>query len=509
MRRIASAIICTIGLGGCVTKSATTPEPIDTSGDVTLSLQRDEDGNLEYCDAATGDCVGGLPNENDCQTLEVTINTSTGATCERCLDASGAAITSTCSGEAEPPSVECALITIPEPDCVVCAYVNGAVIFSSCNPEEPPSERCETYSAVDGTWAEDPSGGSNGGTTCQVCYDENGQVIRDDCGNDCSAVLCPQVFCPEGYQETRQPGSCCPYCEPIVDCSQAVCSREAIPDCGDGYILVQDPSDCCTYRCEPTDCTAVMCPQPATSDCPPGYTWRAGEYPYCCGGCYPDNEPTYCTADRPCPEGYECSQDSVCDCRPDSSGGCSPDANCGFGYCKPIGYQCPMYDQPNTRCDGWWDYGGRDAYGCPLPPVCYCWDGTVSRDGTCQDSCAAVDCAQMEIRCEPGYHAEYGYPYCCGACVPDGECWTANGSTSSNGSVCADVVCDAGFHQEVGADCCPTCVQDPTYCSSSAECRDSEFCTVETGDCMRHPSCYNDAGTACPAVCYGFCKPRG
>lgn len=42
-------------------------------------------------------------------------------------------------------------------------------------------------------------------------------------------------------------------------------------------------------------------------------------------------------------------------------------------------------------------------------------------------------------------------------------------------------------------------------CYSSANCAEGEYCTTEDGDC--HSPC--PPGMICPAVCTGFCAPRG
>src|SRR5688500_9933892 len=105
---LAIACLCSVGLGGCTKPS--NPASPSTGRTVTLNLEEDADGNLQYCDAESGECVAGLPNPNDCAILEITIDTGSGATCERCLDAAGNVVTDTC----QDASVACALITIPE-----------------------------------------------------------------------------------------------------------------------------------------------------------------------------------------------------------------------------------------------------------------------------------------------------------------------------------------------------------------------------------------------------------
>jgi len=46
-----------------------------------------------------------------------------------------------------------------------------------------------------------------------------------------------------------------------------------------------------------------------------------------------------------------------------------------------------------------------------------------------------------------------------------------------------------------------------TPCASTASCAKNEVCTTEDGACNAPPGC--TMGVACPAVCYGTCRPAG
>jgi hypothetical protein len=46
-------------------------------------------------------------------------------------------------------------------------------------------------------------------------------------------------------------------------------------------------------------------------------------------------------------------------------------------------------------------------------------------------------------------------------------------------------------------------------CASTAECPSGTTCTTEAGVCNPPPGCNADAGTVCPAVCYGTCARSG
>ena len=47
---------------------------------------------------------------------------------------------------------------------------------------------------------------------------------------------------------------------------------------------------------------------------------------------------------------------------------------------------------------------------------------------------------------------------------------------------------------------------DRVACTSSADCREGQFCTTERGDCRPPPGCRR--GEVCPAVCYGVCRQQ-
>src|SRR5207247_6789119 len=226
--------------------------------------------------------------------------------------------------------------------------------------------------------------------------------------------------------------------------------------CGAGYHLVRDANNCCGYYCAPDDCANVACPATAYQ-CPAGYRLDTS-YPDCCGKCVYDDQSRSCTSNNDCLAGEVCSTSSGA-CMPPP--GCDPNSGClggpvCYGVCQS---NCPAYAYPTTACAGYWQTPGRDQNGCPLPPECTCYDGTVSRHGACPNHCSMpmlppVDCTSMA--CQSGYHCESGYPYCCGGCVADGSC-LYTGSNKSTGAACASVTCQPGMHEALDANCCPTC----------------------------------------------------
>jgi hypothetical protein len=487
---------CSVALAACTgTADPGTPQIRPTA---TITLTDDGSGNLQSCDA-NGVCES-HPNPDGCATLVVNIDEQTGDTCERCADANGGAIYERCNDTA----VACTVVTLPEPDCVICAYVDGAIIYSTCVAQDP--QTCET-------------GVLESGAPCRVCYDTNGRTILDECGGNCVNVACPTVACADGYQMVARPGQCCGTCEPIDQCAGVVCATEmAPPACPDGTRLARDPRDCCGWWCEPTVCPSqaatgpngIAAPVPV--DCPPGYE-RHDEFPLC-GRCIPVVDPTrYCQSALDCNDGEICTIGA--ECRVMDACGCveSCDANSStctttcttcacYGVCRPSEWNCPEFSPPSPDAcqDGRWESPGYDQYGCMLPPVCVCLDGAVAMDGACTDRCELVDCMPMQRDCPAGEHPEYGFPYCCGACVPDGECWTF-------ADPCWMVPCAAGTRCEAQPDCTTACVEDIASCFSSADCAPGNQCTTELGDCLPPPGCDPARGMMCPAVCTGVCKP--
>lgn len=516
-----------------------TPGPTEELRELTLSAG--EGGRLLFCE---GERCQTLPNPDGCASLVITIDTVSGESCARCLAEDGVQITERCDGT----SFSCTLVTAPEPDCVVCAYTNGAVLLSTCASEQPlecvsfagasgaPMDEsfvCQRDSqcpmgafCFDGRCQADPSLGE-----CQVCFGPNGSVILDECGVECGTVGCPDVQCSPGFERVVYPGECCPRCVPTLNCSSEVCPVAGpIPMCPDGTELIRNPQDCCSYLCAPIDCSSVDCSTGAATDpapsarCPAGST-LSFEFPNCCGACVPTGEETLCESALDCgPE--ELCTNSLGDCFEF----CDADGNCldfCFGRCRPVDLTCAEYPAPDpTACEGEWIREGRDAVGCPLPPVCVCPDGTQSFDGQCDASCANSECAGAPT-CGPGERLEFGYPYCCGICVPTEECRFEPPRCGASGAcenpeltcvaglclpvdnACAVPACDADSEIVAGPGCCPVCAPIARFCTDRAQCRADERCTTELGDCRLDPDCGSDASSGadeCGNECFGICQ---
>jgi hypothetical protein len=257
-------------------------------------------------------------------------------------------------------------------------------------------------------------------------------------------------------------------------------------------------------------CTPNDIPPPP--ECPPGYE-TSYDFPHC-GACVPVDDTRYCFSDADCAVGEVCTAADQCLMAPDCGcwAECDANGNCYEvcadcacqGFCQPSGWTCPddafAPPAPEDCQGGRWGYPGRDANGCPLPPVCMCPDGSIALDGVCMDQCALVDCAPITIACPEGSHLELEYPYCCGACVPDDPC-------AQNVHPCAAVDCAPGYTCEATDTCEATCVPVPTTCYSDMDCASEEICTTSQGECTLPPDCA--AGGACFTVCAGTCVATG
>ncbi len=517
--------------------------PGTTEGTRELVLNAGEIGNLLFCE---GDRCQSLPNPDGCASLVITIDTDSGESCARCLAEDGTQLNERCDGT----SFACTLVTAPEPDCVVCAYTSGSVLFSTCTTDAPLE--CVSYAmstgdpmdgnfecredtdcltgafCLDGLCQADPDIGE-----CQVCFGPNGNVILNECGVDCSNVGCPDVQCGPGFERVVYPGECCPRCVPQVNCSTEVCPIAApLPACPPGTALIRDPQDCCGYLCAPLDCSFVDCAFAPGNDptestgarCPAG-TELSFEFPNCCGACVPTDEDPLCASDADCgPEAFCTNSLGECYESCDDAGNC---IDFCFGLCRPFDLTCPDYPAPDpSTCEGEWIREGRDDFGCPLPPVCVCPDGTQSFDGQCSEGCAGTECTTFP-QCGPDERLEFGFPYCCGICVPAEECLfeppkcTATGACADPDLTCvaglclpdeADCpvpACDEGAGIAPGPGCCPVCAPQIRYCTERSQCEPDERCTTELGDCRLDPDCESDAasGAECSNECFGNCEP--
>ncbi len=490
--------LCLAGLVACAPES----QP-QAQGDKTILLSRLSDGNLEYCAEDTDECQT-LPYDGDCDIIEITIDTATGTSCQRCIMADGSVVDEGCNNAA----VECVLITIPDPDCVVCAYVNGAVVYSSCTVDDDPE-----------------------------C------VVDADCNND------PATFgyCLEGE---------CLYEPGCLDNSDCPSGFECMFYFMDGAEPNGDSADA-PYWNEYGTCVPAQVPCETDAECPAGTycqvsCWEYDCYPgdYDCGGCEgfcaPVNTDPTCD-DVTCPPGTHCEMlDTPC-AEPD------PDMGAPVVCAGPIAECVPDY-QCSSHEDCWTDNGmtgqcingvcifedvncdTRDAICEMIPPPCP--DGMVisvvgSCYGACVDpaACAAMSCNSNQA-CPTGFACELidcfgdesggGFAPCFddGICVP-----------SSTAPTCDDIVCAAGEHCELQEVWCitepcppmPVCVPDQLECTSDLDCLDAAgvrgfclggLCVYEEGvDCnmmnalcdVIPPICPDGTVLSVVNGCYGEC----
>ncbi|MEM6730111.1 MAG: hypothetical protein AAF658_01070 [Myxococcota bacterium] len=439
----------------------------------------------------------------------------------------------------------CTVVTAPEPDCVVCAFPNGAVAFSSCVSDEP--DECVSFAApeMDGNFAcesndDCPSGAICFGGACQadadvgecrVCFDTTGNTILDECGVECGNIGCPDVQCGAGFEQVVYPGECCPQCVPAPNCSDEVCPIAApVPNCPAGTALTRDPRDCCSFLCAPNDCSLVDCAaSTADQPCPAGFE-RSFEFPNCCGTCVPSSGLQFCESTSDCEENTFCTTEiGACFSNCDGSGNC---VDVCLGLCRPVDFECPDFGVPDASlCEGTWVRDGVDSAGCPLPPVCVCPDGRQSFDGSCEAGCENVQCSG-NLSCEADERLEFGFPYCCGVCVPaneclfgpracenDADCGSPNlrclngfcfGLSDGSAPINACPPANCGSDEQVisGPNCCPVCAPQDRSCTQTVECESGERCTVEFGDCQLDPACGKDASSPdCSQECFGICVP--
>ena len=536
--------LCTSGLVACA--EGTNPEGEKT----IIKLTTNQDGKLVHQDPdqcpADAPCPE-LENPENCRFLTLSVDNLSGEACERCEDEAGNIIFDRC----EQTEIDCTVVTAPEPDCVVCAVIGGAVVHSTCIPEDRVTCEYYTFAPDRDASSEDglPPGGSDAAPIdeegCQICTDPAGNVVSDTCGNTCLDIACPQILCQEGFRPYRYPGECCDVCVPVDNCDNVMCPQP-IAACPDGTRPVRDPSDCCNYHCEPIACDNVLCF--AEVQCPPGYH-VSKVFPDCCGTCVPD--PTdYCFSSEECPTDTICTVDEG-QCLPlpgcalsgtptdpatgqdpatgetSSTAGDPSTAPDGIvcpdvcvGVCRPKDHNCDdiqpangsdpqtsaSFAPPPEFCEGEWS-GGVDPQGCSLPPVCVCFDGTISLDGRCENICALLDINCPAIDCAPGYHLEFTAGDCCGTCVPDVACLTYDATGQAQESdpniVCPVVDCIPGSSPAQNPETCcwDRCEPDPTACTEDGQCEPGQICSTRFQDCFFVEP---DPATGSP-ICLGIC----
>jgi len=523
------AALCMTGLVACGSG------PDTAEGDVTLSLQRLQDGNLEYCDA-DGECYT-LPYDGDCAVIEIEINTATGTSCERCIMPDGSVIDNGCSDV----TVGCTVVTIPDPDCVVCAYYNGAVIFSTCIAEEPQctsdddcrsSDDARPGYCLDGQCVYEPGCTGNGdcppGFVCEMWNDTANQlgtcVPRPmgcegdaDCPSGMQCLLiCTDNDCPDGSTDCPPP-----YCE-------GVCVEDR-PSCDDISCRQGEHCEMRDTPCFAEPCSPVPVCVPDAIDCDTSHALCLMMQPMCApglvisviGSCYgPCVEPGLCAPMRCdhenwCPAGFVCE---AVDCTPgmDCIGGgmCVPEPlqpSCDEIEC-PIGEHCELQDvwcfttpcPPMPVCvPNGVDCDTRHVLCEMMPPVCP--PGLVnSVNGACYGPCVEPEACEP-IYCADDYACPYGFACELTGVGPDDWDGLYAGVCVPRPPVpptCDDIECPEGEH----------CEMEPVWCITEP-CLPVLACVPDKVDCdLSHaicdlipPICPEGLVLSVIGACYGPC----
>lgn len=433
------------GLAACDSPDLTGSEQSDQ--DLNIRLNRLADGDLEYCDEATGECRP-LPYDGQCAAIEVSIDPATGRTCETCLLDDGTSIDQGC----DEVSVGCVLVTLPDPDCVVCAFVDGDILFSTCAAGDP-------VCATDLDCSSDA--GSPGS-----CVD--GECVRES--DPCRGYVCPSSQ----------------HCEPgAVDCSRGQCRASAA--CVSNNRDCQTDDDCpqglaCTLICplaEPNQPDG----DPATGTCAPDDP-SCGE---CVGICepLPTNE---CEGDDDCPDGNVCELYDALEpqgCDPASGMDCSVSP---VGVCVPARRICETNDDCASD-------SGEQAW---------CIENECVSMVDCDPNHAG--CEMLPPTCPDGEVVSV-VGGCFGPCVPAGACLPAIAGCSDSSDCGPDEVCVVEcWACESGDPACAGCegrCEAPTPgCATDADCGPNEQCVSSCWDCLpEDPDCVGG--------CESYCVPLG
>ncbi len=455
------------------------PFPSAQDRDESVTILRgttNENGDLSYCLPEDPSDCRILPPEPECVSLETVITSSTGTTCETCYDADNRVLYVDCAD----PRITCTVVTAPEPDCLICAHSEGVVVYSSCAAQEPNSNDCYDDVSVQGT-------------SCQRCYDAAGRTTIDECRDNCDFVACGPLVCDEGFVPYTAPQECCPICIPdnSPSCAAEICPQiYGAIECPSGWALERDSVDCCYYNCAPEQC-AALATVTETVDCGAGRYWDAR--PPQCGVCAKlSPQPLECKKDTDCDGGFVCTTsygDCQYDCPLDPSGAIACAPVC-MGHCVPENPACTESPVVSGYCEGmWFGDGVSIETGCPNPPLCVCADGNIALNGVCTQNiptCEAVACFAPAPTCDPITEVlSYDYPYCCGQCVPTDSCLRTGPENNATVLGCPVSVCSAGYHTEIGLDCCSVCVLDVRVCDSTGGCLFDSVCGPD-GVCIEN-----------------------
>ncbi|MGC4115163.1 MAG: hypothetical protein QM765_11255 [Myxococcales bacterium] len=389
-------------------------------------------------------------------------------------------------------------------------------------------------------------------------------VACENKGNVCSPVTC-DLWCEHGMARDANGCEVCACasasCETNADCrSNEICALPDV-DCGVGATckvqgvctVVSDPGCDSDADCKPGE--ACVFP---TIDCPPN-AFCAPPRGSCkpAGGCLTDAdcgvgrrcEPlcdgpgclSSCVDRTPCIDGSECGYGQTC--------GMDPNDPCRYELCYslvPVQTYCiptcemlgeaecvarrdceAMYEAPRCGNDPMPGYFiGCKPVGCP-PVMCDLWcekgfkvDERGCNTCQCDDSCTSdADCLPGQVcvmpmvDCAPGSDcAKVAVRGVCNTiqpgCQSDADC--ASGETCVFASTyCGGAGSDDGSNQGGGTGGCiapasGVCVKLETSCTSDADCKAGQYCSIPEIVCPPNALCAQPAG-----VCVDVPPPAG
>ena len=460
-------------------------------------------------------CMAGLDDcqsDDDCANGEVCV----AGDCEK--ETLPECLVSGCSGEVCAPALmDSVCIWLPEFECLELTECGNFGGNGACG-WDPNEEYLACLAAI---------GGCTNNSECasdEVCVDGECQE-KDPAGcviSGCNGEICapePMVSAcvAEEWHICLKYTSCGPNTAAgACGWAQTNAFLECLDDVGGG-----GGGECTADSdCGPNQECQLDCP---ACDCDP--TWPTCACMECLGECV-DTEPEYCNSDADCPNGWTCDcdfggtagggagEDVACApvCIPPDDVTCDVDADCDLGqYCSfeecdacncggvPNGVPCfcppcegVCQDEEPEACESDED--------CPMGWLC---DG-----GECIDDPWLPNCIS-DADCDPGWTcgcgdffgsggSPNGFVACSmqclppddgGACMDDSEC--------ANGQICdTENYCEGAPSCMPGVPCEPVCygkcVDPPTGCASSLDCKDGYIC--EAAACVEDPW-YNECWT--------------
>ena len=337
--------------------------------------------------------------------------------------------------------------------------------------------------------------------TCEAgLCEENCGFIPPDLTQMCKEECTSDADCPDGYYCEQQWDCPCTGFNCLVACQpwggKCVPKCDFAIDCAPGYLPVDTDGDGCDDACkapcqDACDCydAGLSFPAPCDKDCMTCDNYWTCDAGFCEAECGPVPwdvqlcKESECLDDADCAFGQHCELTAVCPCG-DTDPACL--APCWLiGECKPWPGCC----ETDADCGAGQTCAGdvcKEAL-----PMGQCWDdGDCYGDATCAGSSVCPCGAACFAPDQPGKCVSPWDP-----CKPDGTCQDGFECQCLPDPSCP--ICDVCWFGCVPAD-------EPTGCYGDQDCPAGTKCNA--GDiCLPPPGC-DVPGTACPAVCYGYCE---